>query len=213
MNKDGFTFYLSGNGVWLTVHDLSGIPGFKLFYMTFSKQALIDEYPNSTDIPFLFFWGHKPSADGHITKSCFSQWWVAPFEVDGTIYPTAEHWMMAGKAKLFGDQEALKAILSCDTPAKAKKQGRLVQGFEQNTWDQHKYDIVVDGNFHKFTQHAVLKDFLLSTGDQVLVEASPFDTIWGIGLNSGSAAARNPAVWRGENLLGFALMEVRDKIR
>jgi len=181
--------------------------------MIFNKNWLIQKYPDLGDIPFLFFWGHKPSADGRITKSCFSQWWVAPFEVDGMIYPTAEHWMMAGKARLFGDQDALEAILACDTPKKVKEQGRLVQNFDPATWDRHKYDIVVNGNYHKFTQHMALKDFLLSTGDQVVVEASPFDKIWGIGLNSSTPAARNPAAWKGENLLGFALMEVRDKIR
>jgi len=181
--------------------------------MIFDKNWLTQKYSNHRDIPFLFFWGHQPSADGRITKSCFSQWWIAPFEVDGIIYQTAEHWMMAGKAKLFGDQDALKAILNCDTPKKAKAQGRLVQGFDPNTWDQYKYDIVADGNFHKFTQYTALKDFLLSTGDQVLVEASPVDKVWGIGLSSDTHAARNPAAWKGDNLLGFALMEVRDKIR
>jgi len=181
--------------------------------MISNKQALIDKYPNAIDIPFLFFWGHQPSADGRITKSCFSQWWVAPFEVHGVVYQTAEHWMMAGKAQLFGDQDALKAILTCDTPKKAKEQGRFVQNFDAAVWDRNKYDIVVNGNFHKFTQHTALKDFLLSTGDKVIAEASPFDTIWGIGMNSSAADACNPAAWKGENLLGFALMEVRDKIR
>jgi ribA/ribD-fused uncharacterized protein len=181
--------------------------------MTFSKQVLIERYRNTADIPLLFFWGHQPSADGFITKSCLSQWWAAPFDVDKVIYPTAEHWMMAGKAKLFSDHEALKAILACDTPAKAKKQGRLVRNFDPTIWDQHKFEIVVNGNYHKFNQHAALKDFLLSTDDQVLVEASPFDKIWGIGMRSSTPGASNPALWRGENLLGFALMEVRDKIR
>ncbi|HLZ89792.1 MAG TPA: NADAR family protein, partial [Puia sp.] len=75
--------------------------------MTYNKQWLIQKFPDAGVIPFLFFWGHQPSKDGSITKSCFSQWWVAPFEVEGVRYPTAEHWMMAGKAKLFGDEAAL----------------------------------------------------------------------------------------------------------
>ena len=177
-----------------------------------SRQSLIDQYPDPATIPFLFFWGHQPSPDGSVTKSCFSQWWVAPFEVDGTIYPTAEHWMMACKARLFGDEDALKAVLSSETPAKAKEQGRLVQHFDPAVWDQHRYDIVVDGNFHKFTQHAALKEYLLATGEKVLVEASPNDAIWGIGMGINDPAASNPATWRGSNLLGFALMEVRDII-
>jgi len=180
--------------------------------MALNKQSLIDLYPDPAAIPFLFFWGHQPATDGITTKSCFSQWWVAPFEVDGIIYPTAEHWMMAGKARLFGDDDAMKAILSSDTPAKAKEQGRLVQQFDPAVWDQHKYDIVVDGNFHKFTQHSALKEYLLATGEKILVEASPNDAIWGIGMGASDPAACNPATWRGNNLLGFALMEVRDKI-
>lgn len=181
--------------------------------MTLNKQWLLEKYPNPVSIPFLFFWGHQPSQDGIITKSCFSQWWVHPFEVDGRMYPTAEHWMMASKAKLFGDYDTLEKILASDTPAQVKEQGRLVQHFDPAVWDQHKYDIVMEGNYHKFTQHAVLKGFLLSTGDKVLVEASPVDPVWGIGMSSDHPDAGNPAKWRGENLLGFALMEVRDKIK
>lgn len=181
--------------------------------MRFNKQSLIDNYPDPTSIPFLFFWGHKPSADGATTKSCFSQWWVAPFEVDGKVYPTAEHWMMAGKARLFGDDTTLDAILACATPKKAKEQGRLVKNFDPATWDKHKYDIVVEGNLHKFSNHENLKTFLLETNEDVLVEASPFDKIWGIGTRATTTTARNPADWKGENLLGFALMEVRDKLR
>ena len=58
---------------------------------------------NGEQFEFLFFWGHQPSKDGTITKSCLSQWYAAPFVVDGLVYPTAEHWMMAEKARLFGD--------------------------------------------------------------------------------------------------------------
>src|SRR6187399_1008836 len=97
--------------------------------MRYSKSSLIEKYPDITTIPFLFFWGHQPSDDGSTTKSCFSQWWVAPFEVNGKVYLTAEHWMMAGKARLFNDEEAFNAILACTTPKKAKEQGRLVKNF------------------------------------------------------------------------------------
>ena len=177
--------------------------------LIFNKNWLTQQYNNPRDIPFLFFWGHQPSKDGSITRSCFSQWWVAPFEVDGIIYQTTEHWMMAGKARLFGDEAALQAILASETPAKAKDQGRLVRNFDPAIWDEHKYEIVVKGNLHKFTANPVLKDFLWNTYPQILVEASPNDAIWGIGMSAENPAARDPALWRGENLLGFALMEVR----
>jgi ribA/ribD-fused uncharacterized protein len=177
--------------------------------MTFNKAWLTQTYPDPKNIPFFFFWGHQPSADGRITKSCLSQWWVAPFEVKNIIYQTAEHWMMAEKARLFKDGKAMANILASQTPAKAKEEGRLIENFDPAVWDLHKFDIVVDGNRYKFSSDRALKDFLLATGQQVLVEASPLDTIWGIGLSGDNPAARDPRSWRGENLLGFALMEVR----
>ncbi|HEY4285856.1 MAG TPA: NADAR family protein [Puia sp.] len=181
--------------------------------MIFNKNRLIQEYRDPENIPFLFFWGHQPSKDGSIIKSCFSQWWVAPFEVQGVTYQTAEHWMMAGKARLFGDEAAAEKIVAAVTPAAAKKDGRLVKDFVPEVWDKHKFGLVVAGNWHKFSQHAALKEFLLNTGEQVLVEASPMDKMWGIGMTGDHADARNPAKWQGENLLGFALMEVREKLK
>jgi ribA/ribD-fused uncharacterized protein len=180
--------------------------------VVFNKIWLTQKYKDPKDIPFLFFWGHQPSKDGTTTRSCFSQWWVAPFEVDGITYQTAEHWMMAEKARLFGDEAALQVILKSETPAKAKEGGRLVQRFDPKKWDEFKFEIVVNGNLHKFIQYPELKSFLLDTTDQVLVEASPRDRTWGIGLSGENPAARDPARWRGENLLGFALMEVRNKL-
>ena len=180
--------------------------------MTFNKAWLIQTYPDLRNISFFFFWGHQAAADGRITKSCLSQWWVAPFEVNNIIYQTAEHWMMAEKARLFKDDKALANILASQTPAKAKEEGRLIQHFDPALWDQHKFDIVVEGNRHKFGNDPALKAFLFGTGQQVLVEASPLDTIWGIGLSGDNPVARDPESWRGENLLGFALMEVRAMI-
>ena len=121
--------------------------------------------------------------------------------------------MMAGKAKLFGDMTTLPKIVAASTPAAAKKGGRLVQNFDPQVWDKHKFELVMAGNWHKFSQHPALKDFLLATGDQVLVEASPMDKIWGIGMAGSNPAAKDPAAWKGDNLLGFALMEVREKLR
>lgn len=159
---------------------------------------------------FLFFWGHRPSPDGRVTKSCFSQWWPAAFDDSGRRYATAEHWMMAGKARLFGDGVMLDRILETGSPAAAKKLGREVRGFDAARWDAHKYALVVTGNRLKFAQHPDLGAFLRGTGDRVLVEASPVDRIWGIGMKDDHPQIENPLQWRGENLLGYALMEVRD---
>ncbi|WP_460608889.1 NADAR family protein [Hymenobacter terrigena] len=164
-------------------------------------------------VKYLFFWGNQPSKDGTITKSCLSQWWLADFVVAGVTYRSTEHWMMAEKARLFGDDNALALILAAKSPAEAKKLGREIQNFEPETWEARKVEIVIAGNLHKFGQHPNLAKFLLSTNDRVLVEASPVDTIWGIGLAADSADAVDPSRWLGPNLLGFALMEVRDELR
>lgn len=160
---------------------------------------------------FLFFWGHTQDGET-VTRACLSQWYVAPFEVDGDRYPTAEHFMMAGKARVFGDGDALERILATESPHDAKKIGRQVRDFTKDVWAAHRMDIVVAGNVAKFSQHEALKAFLLETGNRILVEAAPRDRIWGIGMGANNENARHPAKWRGLNLLGFALMEARAQI-
>jgi ribA/ribD-fused uncharacterized protein len=157
----------------------------------------------------LLFWGHRPPRGGGVGIGCLSQWYPAPFSVDGVRYATAEHYMMAGKARLFGDAEAERLVLASDDPGRAKGAGRRVRGFDEGTWAAHRYDLVVAANTAKFASHSPLGNFLLGTGDRVLVEASPSDTIWGIGLSAAQPEAWYPSRWRGLNLLGFALMDVR----
>lgn len=163
--------------------------------------------------PLLLFWGHRPPRGGGVGKGVLSQWYPAEFTVGGIRYATAEHHMMAGKARLFGDAEAEELVLATDDPGKAKGAGRRVRGFDEDTWAAHRYEIVVAANTAKFGQHPPLKKFLLSTGERVLVEASPYDTVWGIGLSAEQPEAHVPSRWRGLNLLGFALMEVRASLR
>ena len=162
---------------------------------------------------FLFFWGHQPSKDGTITKTCFSQWWKSSFIVNEIEYKTAEHWMMVKKAELFGDKEMAQNILDSKSPAEAKKWGREVSNYDDVLWLANRYQIVKEGNLHKFNQNKELKEFLLQTKNRILVEASPVDAIWGIGLASDHEKANQPKLWKGLNLLGFALMEVRDELR
>lgn len=140
-----------------------------------STQELISVMRQGWESKWAFFWGHTPSKDGSVTKSCFSQWWDGhAFTLDGITYPTAEHWMMAEKARLFHDRKVLRDILAVKSPAAAKKLGRQVAGFEEETWLRHRWEIVVRGNAAKFGQHPEVKQFLLGTGDRILVEASPF---------------------------------------
>lgn len=163
-------------------------------------------------VDVLPFWGHKPSRTGEVGAGCLSQWWPAEFTVDGVVYPTAEHWMMAAKARLFDDAEGLAAVLAAKNPGAAKAAGRMVRGFDDARWVAARYDIVVAGTLAKFTQDARLGRFLRATGDRVLVEASPYDRIWGIGMAATNPDALRPVCWRGLNLLGFALMDVRDQL-
>jgi ribA/ribD-fused uncharacterized protein len=162
---------------------------------------------------YLFFWGHTPRADGSLGKECFSQWYPAPFEAGGLHYASAEHHMMWEKARLFGDAEAEARILVAGSPADAKKIGREVRGYDEARWAGRRSEAVVLGNVAKFGQHPALCDFLLATGARVLVEASPRDRIWGIGLGADRGEAVGPEGWRGLNLLGFALMEARARLR
>lgn len=180
-----------------------------------TSQALTDllvRTARGDRVRYLFFWGHRPRRDGSPSPSCLSQWWPAPFTVDGVEYLTAEHWMMAAKARLFGDAEAQARVLAAPHPHAAKAAGRQVRGFDEAMWREHRFGIVVEGGLHKFGAHAELRAFLLATRDRVLVEASPLDRVWGIGLAADDERAPEPARWRGGNLLGFALMEVRERL-
>jgi ribA/ribD-fused uncharacterized protein len=176
-------------------------------------QSLRERCSAGESFEYLFFWGHQPAKNGQITKSCFSQWYPAPFTVDGNFYATAKHWMMAAKARLFGDEEALAEILESSDPHTAKSVGRKVKNFEDNVWKQNARRLVTEGNLAKFSQNIELKSFLLATNESVLVEASPYDRIWGIGLKANDQRCEHPDTWQGQNLLGFALMDVRDESR
>lgn len=178
-----------------------------------SCTELCDYIDRGGQAKYLYFWGHRPSKDGSVTKSCFSQWFEISFEVDGVHYPSAEHFMMAEKARLFSDHDVLQRILIATTPCAAKALGREISAFEESTWLAHRWQIVVAANYAKFSQNTKLREFLLNTADHVLVEASPVDRIWGIGLAADDPAAENPHKWDGLNLLGFALMQVREQLR
>ncbi|WP_435177852.1 NADAR family protein [Actinacidiphila sp. bgisy145] len=165
-----------------------------------------------TRVKYLHFWGHRPQRDGSVGAGCLSQWWPAPFTVDGVTYATAEHWMMAGKARLFGDEDAERRAVAAGHPKQAKSAGRSVRGFDEAVWQHERFGLVVAGSVHKFAQHPDLRAYLLGTARRVLVEASPLDRVWGIGLAADDERAERPDAWRGLNLLGFALMEARDRL-
>ena len=163
---------------------------------------------------FLFFWGHTPKPNQrHIGRECLSQWYPAEFVVDDTTFATAEHFMMYRKALLFDDRDTATRILAARQPGAAKALGRAVRGFDETVWKKERVAIVVAASVAKFGQNAALRTFLLNTKSQVLVEASPRDAIWGIGLSASDSTARSPHQWPGLNLLGFALMTARFALR
>jgi ribA/ribD-fused uncharacterized protein len=177
-----------------------------------SVEELVAARESGTQLKFLYFWGHQPQRDGSIGAGCLSQWWVAPFEVDGRVYQTAEHWMMWSKAMLFGDTATAERVLSVSHPNEAKTLGRKVNSFDETVWQRERMSIVLAGSVAKFGQHEDLKTYLLGTSGRVLVEASPLDRIWGIGLAADDRRAADPATWQGLNLLGFALMRAREEL-
>jgi ribA/ribD-fused uncharacterized protein len=177
-----------------------------------SREALCAALAKGATFEYLLFWGHTPGGRAP-DKSCLSQWFPATFVVDGVTFPTAEHFMMMKKAELFGAREIAMKILATPEPRAAKALGRKIANFDDTTWTRHREAIVIEASFEKFRQNAGLRSFLLGTSNQVLVEASPTDSIWGIGLDARSPAAKSPASWPGLNLLGFALMEARHRLR
>ena len=176
-----------------------------------SNKQLIDTLSQGEKVKYVFFWGHQDKK-GKTTKSCFSQWYDSPF-VEGEVkYLTAAHYMMHAKANLFNDLNAAAKVLSAKTPGEAKAIGREIQGFDEEQWVRSRFDIVVKANLAKFTSTPELKEFLMNTSNKVLVEASPVDRIWGIGIANDNPSIENPKEWNGLNLLGYALMEVREQL-
>ena len=177
-----------------------------------TREELVYQVEKGLRPKYLYFWGHTPPKNNQVSKSCFSQWFTAPFTLDDISYKTAEHYMMAMKAMLFQDTEVAEKIVACPTPSQAKRLGRTVKNFDEETWNAHRFEIVVKGNRAKFSQNESFLEFLLNTKERILVEASPPDRIWGIGMAEDNPKAGNPKEWRGLNLLGFALMEVRSNL-
>lgn len=180
--------------------------------MKYNKKNIIDQGKVLTRDDFVFFWGHK-DRENRLGKACLSQWYMCQFVVRDVFFNCAEQYMMAEKAYMFGDEDVYHQILQEYNQMAIKKLGRQVRNFNDYVWKGNRMSVVIEGNLAKFSQNEELRDFLLSTGDKILVEASPKDSIWGIGLDEASPDAINPNNWKGENLLGFALMEVRDILR
>jgi ribA/ribD-fused uncharacterized protein len=144
--------------------------------------------------------------------SPFSQWYRCRFVVGQNTFNCAEQFMMHGKALLFGDAAVAAQVLAADHPREHKALGRKVKAFDDATWKRERERIVLEGNRAKFTQNPQLLELLLATRGTTLVEASPYDRIWGIGLAATSPRAQDPTQWRGQNLLGKLLTALREEL-
>lgn len=191
------------------------------------RQLLAEDPRRNAEREFIFFWGHKHTGKEAVSNAVFSQWWmeasgtkgaVTQFSEDVDTYVCAEQYMMAAKAMTFEDDDTRRKILEATNPAIIKRLGREVKRFDPHVWSTVAFSVVAQGNYLKFLSNPAWKEYLLATGDAVIVEASPYDTIWGIGQSVDAARKakvdlKDVSQWKGDNLLGFALMEVRAEIR
>jgi ribA/ribD-fused uncharacterized protein len=150
----------------------------------------------------IFFW-----------NGIYSQWHKAPMTIDRIEYNSCEQYMMHQKALLFGDEEIAELIMQETNPREQKKFGRMIKNFDKATWDKNCLAIVYEGNLAKFRQNADLKEQMLLTKNKIFVEASPLDSIWGIGLAEDAEGIDDPSYWLGLNLLGQALTLVKNQLR
>ena len=149
---------------------------------------------------YTFFW-----------RENLSQWNMESFrDNEGTEYSCAEQYMMAKKAELFGDAEMQELIMRADHPREMQKLGRKVRGYVQEIWNANACTIVYQGNMFKFNQNPKLAASLILTKKTTLVEASPYDKIWGIGLAEDDDRCLNQETWQGTNWLGYTLTNLRD---
>ena len=151
----------------------------------------------------VYFWGDPT----------LSNWGPAKFAHKGLKFYNSEQAFMYEKATYFDDTEIANEILKTSNPNTAKNLGRKVKNFNGHKWDVVCYDFMVDVCYAKFRQNENCREVLLSTGRKTLVEGSPYDKIWGVGLHWASEEILDEANWQGKNLLGKALMEVREMLK
>jgi ribA/ribD-fused uncharacterized protein len=151
---------------------------------------------------YVFFWG-----------GICSQWYASEFEIDGQKFTCAEQYMMYKKALLFEDEDVANAVMRTQNPREQKALGRKVRGFDKDKWEEVCREYVYEGNYAKFTQNPELLEELISYGDREIVEASPYDKIWGIGLHETSPDIEDKSKWQGTNWLGEAIMRVRNELK
>lgn len=166
--------------------------------LKFREQNFLEKYSD-----YLFFY-----------SGFLSNWYSSSFTDmrTGTTYNCSEQYMMEKKALLFNDKETAQQILLENHPSEQKKLGRQVKNFNKLVWDENARQIVYEGCYYKFTQNREAYDYLIETDGYYLVEASPTDTVWGVGLGGYDSTIRYPSNWRGTNWLGQVLTCLREDL-
>ncbi len=181
------------------------------FVIQYNGNPMVLFYGHSKGKPSRYFSNFAPAPITVNTNTIRGNCDLGVFNGEVTL-PTSEHYLMLRKALLFNDNVSAVHIIAADTPAKAKARGRAVKNYDEETWARERLSIMVDGLMLKFGAEP-LREYLLSTGEAMLVECSPTDAIWGIGLKIGELECFQQDKWRGLNLLGSALMEARRRLR
>lgn len=151
---------------------------------------------------------HNPDEE----NGFLSNWYLSDFSINGISFTSMEQYMMYQKAVCFQDENIAEQVLATKDVAKIKELGRCVSGYNEQYWNGVRQIIVYEGLFAKFTQNELLKKQLKDTQNAILAECAVKDRIWGIGLSMNDSNRLKPELWKGQNLLGFALMMVRNKI-
>lgn len=172
--------------------------------LTHTIKTVRKRFTDGEKLSFLFFYSNK---------DIYSNWYPAKFTIDNIQFANSEQAMMYYKAVLFQDSRICSLLKKEKNPATCKRLGRAIEGFNESKWQNCRCKIMTKVLYNKFSQNPKLKEQLLATDDKILVEASPYDTIWGIGLDKNDNRTLNPNYWKGLNLLGFCLMEVREMLK
>lgn len=152
---------------------------------------------------------HNPSED----YGFLSNWYLSDFQIDGITFTSMEQYMMYKKAVCFKDENIAKQILAEKNVSKIKELGRLVSGYDEHIWNGVRQIIIYEGLLAKFSQNEFLKSRLLDTKNSILAECAVKDRILGIGLSLTDPKRLIPSEWKGQNLLGYALMMVRGRLK
>lgn len=152
---------------------------------------------------------HNPDEE----NGFLSNWYPSHFSVDDNKFTSMEQYMMYKKAVIFNDEKIANEILSITDVAEIKRLGRMVSGYNDGIWNGLRQIIIYEGLIEKFIQNDTLREKLLETQDAILAECAVKDCIWGIGLSMRDDNRFEMSKWRGQNLLGYSLMMVREKIK